>query len=30
MVVHHVEVHEIGAGADDGLDFLAEAREIRG
>jgi hypothetical protein len=28
MVVHHVEVHEIGARALHGVDFVAEAGEI--
>ena len=28
VVVHDVEVDEVGAGRDDGVDLLAEAREV--
>ena len=28
MVVHDVEMDEVGAGRDDGIDFLAETREV--
>ena len=30
MVVHHVEMQQVGAGGDDGAHFLAKAREIGG
>ena len=30
MVVHHVEVEEVGAGGDHRAHFVAEAREIGG
>ena len=28
MVVHHVEMQQVGAGVDDRAHFVAEAREI--
>ena len=30
MVVHHVEVDEVGAGAQHGVDLFAQAREVGG
>jgi hypothetical protein len=30
MVVHHVEMHDVGPGGEDVVDFLAEPGEIGG
>ena len=30
VIVHHVEVHEVGAGSQHGVDFLAQAGEVGG
>ncbi len=30
MAVHHVDMDDVGAGRDNGADFLAEFREIGG
>ena len=28
MIVHHVEVNQVGAGVDDSADFFTKAREV--
>ncbi len=30
VIVHHVEVDQVGAGRDDRIDLVAQTREIRG